>query len=135
MRLLLNVLVATGLVTTVSGPSGSAGRATPRALASADSVKEFRGTYETGFEKSWFHPCEAEPGDDTWWVTLTDDALHQRDSLAKTLSGKPGAVFVRWRGTTSPKMQAGHMGRGTRYMLVHEVLQLRAADEGSCATA
>src|SRR6478735_1948130 len=51
----------------------------------ADSVREFRGLYETGFEVSWFHACDAPPGDDSWWVTLTNEALEQRDSLTKAL--------------------------------------------------
>jgi hypothetical protein len=114
----------------------TSGRTLARVVpAYADTVvREYRGLYETGFEVSWFHPCDAEAGDDTWWVTLTDDALRQRDSLAAALPKKPGAVFVRWRGTTSMKMRAGHMGRGTRYMLVSEVLQMRAAGEAPCAT-
>ena len=107
--------------------------------ARADTVREFRGVYETGFEVSWFHPCNAQSGDDTWWVTLTDDALRQRDSLAKMLKtapARPGAAIVRWRGTVSPVMPmgTGHMGRGSRYMLVSEVISLRASDEAGCTT-
>ena len=107
----------------------------PPLAARPDTVREYRGTYETGFEVSWFHPCGAERGDDTWWVTLGDDALRQRDSLAKRLTGQPRTVFVRWRGTVSPKMPAGtgHMGRGSRYMLVTEILELRPAEEAGCA--
>ena len=65
------------------------------------------------------------------------DALRQRDSLAKRLTGQPHSVFVRWRGTISPKMPAGagHMGRGSRYMLVTEILELRPAEEAGCAKA
>jgi len=102
----------------------------------ADTVREYRGLYETGFEVSWFHPCDAPPGDDTWWVTLTNDALRQRDSLAKALTGQPSAVLVRWRATVSPKMPAGagHMGRGSRYMLVTEVLSLSASDRAGCTS-
>jgi hypothetical protein len=105
--------------------------------ARADSVREYRGVYEAGFEVSWFHACDAEPGDDTWWVTLTNDALRQRDSLAKTLTGKPGPVLVRWRATVGPKMPmgAGHMGRGSRYMLVTEVLSLSASGRAGCTSA
>jgi hypothetical protein len=103
----------------------------------ADSVREYLGLYETGFEVSWFHACDAERGDDTWWVTLTNDALRQRDSLTKTLSGRPRALFVRWRGTVSPKMPmgAGHMARGSRYMLVSEIVSLRASDDKGCTSA
>jgi hypothetical protein len=104
--------------------------------ASADTVREYRGVYEAGFEVSWFHPCDATPGDDTWWVTLTNDALHQRDSLARTLRGRPRAVLVRWRATVGPKMPAGagHMGRGSRYMLVTRVLSLSPADSAGCTS-
>jgi hypothetical protein len=104
--------------------------------AAPDTVREYRGVYETGFEVSWFRPCDAPAGDDNWWVTLTDDALRQRDSLARTLTGRPRAVFVRWRATLSPKMAmgAGHMGRGSRYMLVTEVLSIRPADEAGCTS-
>ena len=104
--------------------------------ARSDSVREYRGLYETGFEVSWFHPCGAPSGDDTWWVTLSNDALRQRDSLAKPISSRPRVLYVRWRGTVSPKMPAGtgHMGRGSRYMLVTEVLQLRASDESGCTS-
>jgi hypothetical protein len=135
MRIPLHIFIA-GSVATGSFTLGGApvARAMHEQPVAADSVREYRGLYETGFEVSWFHPCEAQPGDDTWWVTLTDVALKQRDSLAAKLQGRPGAVFVRWRGTTSAKMQAGHMGRGTRYMLVHEVLELRPAAEAGCAT-
>jgi hypothetical protein len=105
--------------------------------ARADSILEYRGVYESGFEVSWFHPCDATPGDDTWWVTLTNDALRQRDSLAKGLTGRPRAVLVRWRATVGPKMPvgAGHMGRGSRYMLVTQVLALTAADSAGCTSA
>jgi hypothetical protein len=136
MRLPLNVFVAgTIAIGSLSPRDGSIERAALGATATADTVREYRGLYEAGFEMSWFHPCDAPAGDDTWWVTLTDVALRQRDSLAAKLRGTPGgAVFVRWRGTTSMKMQAGHMGRGSRYMLVHEVLELKPATEAGCTS-
>jgi len=73
-------------------------------------------------------------------VTLTDHALHQRDSIAAKLPAPPaehrGTLFVRWRGTASEKMPmgAGHMGRGSRYMLVHEILDIRPATGEGCST-
>ena len=120
---------------TLSVRARSAGADTVRARP--DSIREYRGVYESGFEVSWFHPCDATPGDDTWWVTLTNDALRQRDSLAKGLTGRPRAVLVRWRATVGPKMPvgAGHMGRGSRYMLVTQVLSLSAADGAGCTSA
>jgi hypothetical protein len=136
MRLLV-VLLLTGGLSTARSADRPMTRARERtSLATVpDTVREYRGTYETGFEISWFVPCDAERGDDRWWVTLGNDALRQRDSLAKRLTSQPRAVFVRWRGTVSPKMPAGagHMGRGSRYMLVTEVLELRPAEEAGCA--
>jgi hypothetical protein len=97
-------------------------------------VREFRGAYTRGFEASWFAPCDAPRDDALWWVTLTEDARLQRDSLLKVLTRPAtGALAVRWRGTISERMPAGQMGRGTRYMLVQEVLEVRPLpSEGAC---
>ena len=137
MRSLVAPLLIGGLVAAMHAePPSPRGRGAV-SPARADTVREYRGTYATGFEVSWFRPCEAEPGDDTWWVTLTNDALQQRDSLAKQLTGQPRSVYVRWRGTISPRMPAGagHMGRGSRYMLITEILEMKPADERGCAKA
>ena len=137
MRPLLPLALAAGLATLEPARSTRAPAIAARsAYAPSDTVREYRGLYETGFEVSWFHPCGAPAGDDSWWVTLSNDALRQRDSLAKSLTGQPRVLYVRWRGTVSPKMPAGtgHMGRGSRYMLVTEVLQLRASDESGCTS-
>lgn len=97
-------------------------------------VREFRGAYSRGWEASWFEPCDAPIDDKLWWVTLSDVALRQRDSLLKALKARPtGALAVRWRGTISERMPAGMMGRGTRYLLVTEIVDLRALpSEGAC---
>jgi hypothetical protein len=97
-------------------------------------VREFRGAYTRGFEASWFAPCAAPIDDALWWVTLTEDARLQRDSLLRALTTPAtGALAVRWRGTISARMPAGQMGRGTRYLLVHEVLELRPLPSaGAC---
>ncbi|MDB4879979.1 MAG: hypothetical protein JWL60_1425 [Gemmatimonadetes bacterium] len=100
--------------------------------ASRATVREYRGTYSSGYEISWFEACGAPRGDGTWWVTLTEDARLQRDSLVRQLASRPtGGVAVRWRGTVGPRMRAGagHMGRGTRYLLVTEILSLRPLEE------
>jgi hypothetical protein len=122
---------------TVSSLADAAGATGDTVRVRADTVREYRGLYETGFEVSWFHACDAPPGDDTWWVTLTNDALRQRDSLTKTVTGHPRALLVRWRATVSPKMPmgTGHMGRGSRYMLVSEIVSVRASDESGCTSA
>ena len=142
MRLLV-VLLATGglhaaaIADRPTARHDHAAHTAASVAASSDTIGEYSGTYETGFEVSWFQPCGAERGDDRWWVTLADDALRQRDSLAKRLTGQPRSVFVRWRGTVSPKMPAGtgHMGRGSRYMLVTEILELKPVEEAGCAKA
>ena len=99
-----------------------------------DVQREYRGAYTRGFEASWFVPCGAPFDDALWWVTLTEDARLQRDSLLK-LQTRPatGALAVRWRGSISARMPAGQMGRGTRYMLVTEILEVRPLpSEGAC---
>lgn len=104
--------------------------------ATGNAIREFRGTYTNGWEMSWFEPCDAPMGDQLWWVTLSDAALHQRDSLLKTLKTRPsGGLAVRWRGSISERMPAGMMGRGTRYLLVTEIVALRAVPgEGACTS-
>ena len=96
--------------------------------------REFRGAYTRGFEASWFAPCDAPASDALWWVTLTEDARLQRDSLLRTItSPATEALHVRWRGTVSERMRAGHMGRGTRYILVTEILEVRPlVGRGAC---
>lgn len=98
-------------------------------------MQEFQGSYTRGFEASWFVPCAAPFGDALWWVTLTDQALQTRDSLLRTLDKAPtGALAVRWRGTISPRMPSGQMGRGSRYLLVVEVIDVRPLpSSGACA--
>jgi hypothetical protein len=99
----------------------------------SSTVREYRGAYSTGFEMSWFEPCDAPRGDALWWVTLTEDARLQRDSLLKLLPRRPTeGLVVQWRGTVSPKMRggAGQMGRGSRYILVTRIIALRALGSG-----
>lgn len=96
--------------------------------------REFRGAYTRGFEASWFAPCDAPMDDALWWVTLTEDARLQRDSMLKALTVPgTGALAVRWRGTISSRMPAGQMGRGTRYLLVTRIVELRPLpSSGAC---
>jgi len=87
---------------------------------------EYLGAYQRGFEQSWFFPCGTAKDDNTWWVTLTDDALRQRDSILATITAPTtNGLAVRWRGTVSDRMPAGHMGHGTRYLLVTKVIEIR----------
>ena len=113
-------------------------QATPSApRASRDTlIREYRGSYQRGFEQSWFVPCAPPASDDKlWWVTLTDQALAERDSILATLtSGKTEGLVVRWRATLGPRMPAGMMGRGTRYMLVTEVLDIKPVQAGGACS-
>lgn len=99
-------------------------------------TREYRGAYQRGFEQSWFAPCDAPRDDKMWWVTLTDAAMQQRDSILASLKTAPtDGLAVRWRGTISAQMPAGHMGRGSRYMLVTEILEIRPlSGAGFCGT-
>lgn len=114
-------------------PSSSSGALTPD---TARAEREYRGSYTRGLEASWFAPCDAPRYDALWWVTLTEPARLQRDSLLRAVSQPAtGALAVRWRGTISTRMPAGHMGRGTRYMLVTEVIEVRPlTGMGMCAS-
>ena len=97
-------------------------------------IQEYQGSYSSGWESSWFVPCNAPMDDALWWVTLTDDALHQRDSLLKRVKRPPTeGLAVRWRGTASGRMPAGMMGRGTRYLLVTEIIDVQPlSSAGAC---
>lgn len=105
---------------------------TPRGTQAA----EHRGRYTAGFEVSRFVSCDVPASDQPWWVVLSETALRQRDSLAAQLpDDAPAEVFVRWRGTASPPQPAGHLGRSTRYIHVHEILELRPVEPGDCGTS
>jgi hypothetical protein len=88
----------------VASPPSPPIPATPDASVS----HEYRGAYTRGFEASWFAPCDAPMDDAFWWVTLTEGARLQRDSLLKAMTRPAtGALVVRWRGTISARMPAG----------------------------
>ena len=127
------LLTAAALARLPLAPRASAQLATP-APARDTTTHEYRGSYQRGFEQSWFAPCDAPRGDNLWWVTLTDAAMQQRDSMLKALTMKPtDGLTVRWRGTISGQMPAGHMGRGSRYMLVTEIVDIKPLEgAGMC---
>ena len=95
-------------------------------------IHEYRGAYQRGFEQSWFAACGVPSDDRQWWVTLTDQALAERDSILATLPklGPTDGLYVRWKGTLGKRMPAGMMGRGTRYILITEVLDVRPTAGG-----
>jgi hypothetical protein len=130
MHLLRLALVTGALTLALAAPR--------RAGAQSDSAKvirEYRGTYQRGFEHSWFSACGAPRDDSMWWVTLTDEAMRQRDSLlAKVTAPKTNGLAVRWKGTVGARMPAGTAGRGTRYMLVTSIEEIwPLPSEGACA--
>lgn len=113
------------------GPATGAVQA-PADTSAPVALRIYRGTYSSGYEISWFEACDAPRGDATWWVTLTEDARLQRDSLVRRLTSRPTqGLAVQWRGTVGPRMRggAGHMGRGTRYLLITEIISLRPIEE------
>ena len=135
-RARLGVLGALALLLGTSA-DGLAQAAPSAAPARRDTlIREFRGSYQRGFEQSWFVPCAPPASDDElWWVTLTDQALAERDSiLARLTSEKTEGLVVRWRATLGPKMPAGMMGRGTRYMLVTEILDIKPMPAGGACS-
>jgi hypothetical protein len=95
-------------------------------------IREYRGAYQRGFEQSWFASCGAPSDDRQWWVTLTDQALAERDSILATIPkvGPTDGLYIRWKARVSTRMPAGMMGRGTRYILVTEVLEIRPTAGG-----
>ena len=125
----LKLLVASVTALVLGSPSLAAAQLAPNPVPPArkDSVvKEYRGAYQHGFEHSWFVPCDGPADDRMWWVTLTDQALIQRDSLLAKITREPtNGLAVRWRATVGPRMPAGMMGYGTRYMLVTEIIEVR----------
>lgn len=128
-------LVLTAALTALCYSASLAGAQIPTPTAPRDTTtQEYLGAYQRGFEQSWFIPCESAADDKRWWVTLTDEALQQRDSLlAKITAPVTNGLAVRWRATISPRMQAGHMGGGTRYMLVTKIIDIRPLpDAGAC---
>ena len=109
---------------TAVAQSGSAPRDT--------TIREYRGAYQRGFEQSWFAACGAAIDDHQWWVTLTDQALAERDSILATLPQltPSDGLYIRWKGRVGKRMPAGMMGRGTRYILVTEVLEIKPTAGG-----
>ena len=114
----------------------SVGSATANAQAGPaqrdSTIREYRGAYQRGFEQSWFASCGAPADDRQWWVTLTDQALAERDSILATIPkiGPTDGLYIRWKARVSTRMPSGMMGRGSRYILVTEVLEIRPTGGG-----
>lgn len=127
-RIVLALAVTVGFL--IFGSATACAQAGP---AERDStIREYRGAYQRGFEQSWFASCGAPADDRQWWVTLTDQALAERDSILAKIPrvGPTDGLYVRWKGRVSTRMPAGMMGRGTRYILVTEVLEIKPTPGG-----
>lgn len=116
-------------------PETAGAQATPSAPADT-TIREYRGAYQRGFEQSWFAACGVPWDDRQWWVTLTDQALAERDSILASVPrlGPADGLYVRWKGRIGKRMPAGMMGRGTRYILITEVLDVRPTAGGDPCT-
>jgi hypothetical protein len=130
-------LAGAALALILLAPSRASSQSAPNVpVDSAKTTLEYRGLYQRGFEQSWFMPCGAPRDDSTWWITFTDAAMHQRDSLLATVTApRTNGLAVRLKGTVGRKMPAGMMGHGTRYFLVTSVDEVYPVpSEGACAT-
>ena len=126
----LFLMLAISACVLIISPSTAKGQAGP---AQRDStIREYRGAYQRGFEQSWFASCGAPSDDRQWWVTLTDQALAERDSILATIPklGPTDGLYIRWKARVSTRMPAGMMGRGTRYILVTEILEIKPTSGG-----
>ncbi|MEP6731235.1 MAG: hypothetical protein ABJE10_11380 [bacterium] len=128
------LLAVAALLGTATHANAQLSKGPPATTPRDTTTSEYLGAYQRGFEQSWFLPCEGTADDNTWWVTLTDDALAQRDSILSTITAPTtDGLAVRWRATLGPRMPAGHMGHGTRYMLVTKILEMRPLPKsGAC---
>ena len=125
-------IATTAFVLGLSLAFGPSARAQAGPETRDSTIREYRGAYQRGFEQSWFASCGAPSDDRQWWVTLTDQALAERDSILTTIPkiGPSDGLYVRWKARVGTRMPAGMMGRGTRYMLVTEVLEVRPTPGG-----
>ena len=95
-------------------------------------VTEFAGHYTKAPSASWFVACGAAAADSSW-VTFTDRAVAQRDSIARTgLLADGQRHFVRWRAAVTERGEVGPRGPGVPALLVREILVARPAAAGDC---
>lgn len=97
-------------------------------------ARELAGHYAGGTAGSWFRRCGAAPADSAWWVTFTERAVAQRDSLQRAGALPPGERrFVRWRAAVTEGGEVGPRGPGVPALLVREILVVRPPAAGDCA--
>ena len=95
-------------------------------------VNEFTGHNTPAASASWFVACGAAAADSSW-VTFTDRAVTQRDSIANAGLLRHGQRhFVRWRAAVTVGGEVGPRGPGVPALLVREILVVRPAAVGDC---
>lgn len=119
---LIAALAVTGaLAACVRGPSLDA-------LPSA----EYAGHLTHTTSGNWFVPCGL-PAADSAWVTFTDAAAAQYDSLTRTGMLTAGSRrYVHWLAAVTENGEVGPRGPGKPAYLVREVRVLRPAAPGDC---
>jgi hypothetical protein len=85
------------------------------------------GLYSWGFEVSDFQPCGV---DEKWWVVGSAPELLSR--YRALTSNVYEQVYARLKGIKSAPGHYGHLGAYDRQFEVHEILELRALQNGDC---
>lgn len=82
---------------------------------------------------TWFVPCGIAAADSAW-VTFTDGAVAQRDSLTRAGGLVAGTrYFVRLRAAVTEGGEIGPRGVGAPAYLVREILVIRPPSPSDCA--
>lgn len=88
------------------------------------------GIYQRGFESEQFFACGRPADDSPWWVSLSERARTQWDSLSQGL--RPVGLYAKVRGSLTERGQFGHLGLSTRILRVAEFVELRPRAESDC---
>lgn len=96
-------------------------------------TRDVTGHYTGSRGQSWFRPCGLAPSDSAWWVTFTDRAVIQRDSLRRAGALPDGERrFVRWLAAVTESGRVGPRGPGAPALLVREIIDVRPPTAGDC---
>ena len=96
-------------------------------------TREVTGHLTGGRDANWFRPCVLAPADSAWWVTFTDRAVVQRDTLRRSGRLPDGqSRFVRWLAAVTRGGEVGPRGPGAPALLVRDILEVRVPGPGDC---
>lgn len=119
------------LIASIPAMLALAACATARPGAGDLPVSEYAGHF-TGVA-NWFRPCGAAAGDTLWWATFMGAAVGQWEQLQQAGRVRLDAPsYLRVRAGRSDRRAAGADGRGSRYLYVHDVLEVRPPQPGDC---